>query len=122
MLAAQAARAGGVARRLGIARDERSEPRAKIESGLGFDVLLLSGGVSEGTHDLVPAELISLGRPQRLSQGAYPSGQTPLVRRLGGAHRASAGPPHRTFVFGLPGNPVSSMVCFELFVRPCRPA
>ena len=61
MLGAQTQRAGGHAVLLGIARDNHAELRERIAAGLRCDVLLLSGGVSEGTHDLVPAELAALG-------------------------------------------------------------
>jgi molybdopterin molybdotransferase len=120
MLATQTVRAGGLPVGLGIARDNRAELRERIRTGLNSDVLLLSGGVSEGTLDLVPSELAAIGvrnvfhkvniRPGKpLWFGIWDRAGNPLAGRGGGV----------TYVFGLPGNPVSSMVCFELFVRSC---
>jgi len=120
MLAAQTRRAGGIPVPLGIARDNRAELRERIQAGLRSDLLLLSGGVSEGTHDLVPSELASIGvrnifhkidiRPGKpLWFGVW---ESPLKS----TNRPGAG---TCYVFGLPGNPVSSLVCFELFVRSC---
>jgi molybdopterin molybdotransferase len=117
MLGAQTQRAGGCPTLLGIARDNPAELRERIANGIASDVLLLSGGVSEGTHDLVPSVLAELGvrnvfhkvhmRPGKpLWFGVFePKSEKPSLRR--------------TYVFGLPGNPVSSLVCFEVFVRPC---
>ena len=113
MLLAQVCRAGGVPRFLGIARDEPGHLRSLIMHGLEADVLLLSGGVSAGKLDLVPGILAELGvsvqfhkvsmKPGKpLLFGIYPRAETALPPRL---------------IFGLPGNPVSSLVCFELFVR-----
>jgi molybdopterin molybdotransferase len=119
MLAAQANRAGGVAVPLGIARDDRAELRERIQVGLRSDVLLLSGGVSEGTHDLVPSELASLGVRNVFHKINIRPGK-PLWfgvwNRTGGT---LAEGPAVSYVFGLPGNPVSSLICFELFVRSC---
>jgi molybdopterin molybdotransferase len=107
MLAAQAARAGGVPRLLGIARDQPALLRAAITEGLHSDVLILSGGVSAGKLDLVPGVLAELGVTALFHKVAMKPGKPVLfgVRQSG------------QIVFGLPGNPVSSMVCFELFVR-----
>jgi molybdopterin molybdotransferase len=111
MLLAAAARAGGRAVDLGIARDERDGLRRSIESGLAADVLVLSGGVSAGAFDLVPGVLAELDVEQVFHKIALRPGK-PLwfgVKRTG---------ERSVLVFGLPGNPVSSLVCFELFVRP----
>jgi molybdopterin molybdotransferase len=120
MLSAQTERAGGVPVRLGIARDDRAELRQRIQAGLVSDVLLLSGGVSEGTHDLVPSELASLGVRNVFHKVNIRPGK-PLWfgvwNRTGNA--AGNGQGGVTYVFGLPGNPVSSLICFELFVRSC---
>jgi molybdopterin molybdotransferase len=118
MLSAQAVRAGGVPLRLGIARDKRAELRERIEQGLRANVLLLSGGVSEGTHDLVPSELASIGVQKVFHKVNIRPGKPLWFGIWNGAEGARAGG-EVTFVFGLPGNPVSSLVCFELFVRPC---
>ncbi len=79
--------------------------------GLAHDVLLISGGVSAGVLDLVPGVLADLGVEQVFHKVNLKPGK-PLwfgVRKS---------PRRPTLVFGLPGNPVSSLVCFELFVRP----
>jgi molybdopterin molybdotransferase len=111
MLVAAAIRAGGDAIELGIARDDRDELRRWIEQGLAADVLVLSGGVSAGDFDLVPAVLAELGVERVFHKISLRPGK-PLwfgIRDFGD---------RRVLVFGLPGNPVSSFVCFELFVRP----
>ena len=111
MLVAAAERAGGDAMELGIARDNRDELRGWIEQGLAADILLLSGGVSAGDFDLVPSVLSELGVDRVFHKISLRPGK-PLwfgVRDFGD---------RKTLVFGLPGNPVSSFVCFELFVRP----
>jgi molybdopterin molybdotransferase len=111
MLVASAARAGAEAVEIGIARDTHDELRRMVEQGLAADVLILSGGVSAGKFDLVPGVLAELGVEQVFHKIAMRPGK-PLwfgVKR---------GPDRQCLVFGLPGNPVSSLVCFELFVRP----
>src|SRR5439155_7985246 len=72
-----------------------------------YDVLLLSGGVSAGKLDLVPGVLQALDVQPHFHKVAMKPGK-PLFFGTGGC----------TLVFGLPGNPVSSFACFELFVRP----
>ena len=96
---------------LGIARDNKEELDQSIRSGLESDVLLLTGGVSAGTLDLVPAALADAGIEQVFHKVRMKPGK-PLwfgQRRYNG---------HLCLVVGLPGNPVSSMICFEVFVRP----
>ena len=112
MLCAQIRRAGGDPVPLGIARDERSHLRERIELGLQADVLVLSGGVSMGDKDFVPSELSTAGVRQVFHKVNVKPGKPVWF----GVRDESAS--RRTLVFGLPGNPVSSMVCFELFVRP----
>lgn len=114
MLVAQVQSAGAAPRNLGIARDERDELRRLISAGLTADVLILSGGVSAGVLDLVPGVLAELGVRQVFHKVNLKPGK-PLWFgvREDGDHVARS-----TLVFGLPGNPVSSLVCFELFVRP----
>jgi molybdopterin molybdotransferase len=114
MLCAQVQRAGGEPKNLGIARDEPSELRERIAVGLSADVLILSGGVSAGKRDLVPGVLADLGVRALFHHVAMKPGKPMLFAVR--ARDGSAGPPR--LVFGLPGNPVSSLVCFELFVRP----
>ncbi len=129
-LAAQVQNAGGEPVRLAIAPDERGRLRDLIEEGLGCDLLLLTGGVSMGKYDLVEQVLgelkvefyftgaeIQPGRP--VVFGSCSAGA--LARAEGGVAagtRARAPAPHRKYFFGLPGNPVSTMVTFELFARP----
>jgi molybdopterin molybdotransferase len=112
MLAGLVAQAGGEAVNLGIGRDTADDLRALSEQGLQCDVLVISGGVSAGVLDLVPAVMESLGVEQVFHKVNLKPGK-PLWF---GVKRDSAG--QRTLVFGLPGNPVSGLVCFELFVRP----
>jgi molybdopterin molybdotransferase len=107
MLTAQVARAGGVPNYLGIARDRPESLRPLIAEGLRASVLVLSGGVSAGKLDLVPGALQDLGVAAHFHKVAMKPGKPVFFGTRGD-----------TLVFGLPGNPVSSLVCFELFVRP----
>jgi molybdopterin molybdotransferase len=108
MLAGQAARAGAVSRYLGIARDDEAAMRALIADGLATsNVLLLSGGVSVGMYDLVPDVLKALGIDTHFHTVRMKPGKPLLFGTKDG-----------TLVFGLPGNPVSGYVGFELFVKP----
>src|SRR5262249_12513264 len=108
MLLAQVARAGASPRYLGIGRASAESLRRLIGEGLaGSDVLVLSGGVSAGKFDLVPGVLQELGVRAHFHKVALKPGK-PLF----------FGTREGVLVFGLPGNPVSSFVCFELFVRP----
>lgn len=101
---------------LGIAADREAELRARVRQGLDADVLVLTGGVSMGTLDLVPKVLAELGARQVFHKVELKPGKPVWFgcRDVGtpGADR------HRTLIFALPGNPVSSMVCSELFIRP----
>ena len=106
-IAAQVALAGGEAVMLGIASDNVSDLVAHIKRGLECDLLVLSGGVSVGTYDLVEAALQELGAEIFFDAVALRPGK-PVV--FGWCQEKP--------VFGLPGNPVSTMVTFELFVRP----
>ena len=109
-IAALVAEAGGVPRSLGIARDTVEDLTAKVHAGLDADLLITSAGVSRGDYDVVKDVLLREGevgfwsvrmRPGKpLAFGSFPA---PDGRRV----------PH----LGLPGNPVSSMVAFELFGR-----
>jgi molybdopterin molybdotransferase len=113
MLLALVCRAGGSPRYLGIARDETACLRPMICDGLKSHVLLLSGGVSAGKLDLVPGVLREAGVAAHFHKVQMKPGK-PLF--FGTATRLDGGAP--VLVFGLPGNPVSVLVCFELFVRP----
>jgi molybdopterin molybdotransferase len=129
-LAAQVQNAGGEAVRLGIAPDERGRLRELIEEGLDCDLLLLTGGVSMGKYDLVEQVLgelkaefyftgaeIQPGRPVVFGACGL---ETPVCADGGFAANTRIGvsAPHEKYFFGLPGNPVSTMVTFELFARP----
>jgi molybdopterin molybdotransferase len=105
-LAVQVRRAGGCPTVLPIARDLYEATRELIEHGLGFDMLLLSGGVSAGKYDIVERVLADLGAEFYFDRVLIMPGQ-PLV----------FGKAHDKFFFGLPGNPASTMVTFELFAR-----
>jgi molybdopterin molybdotransferase len=106
-LAAQVALAGGEPVISGSARDNASDLRARIERGLEADLLLLSGGVSIGRYDLVETVLQELGAEIIFDAVAIRPGRPAVFAWCRGKP-----------VFGLPGNPVSTMVTFELFVVP----
>ncbi|MCP4169605.1 MAG: molybdopterin molybdotransferase MoeA [Fuerstiella sp.] len=110
MLVSQTQRANATAVPLGVARDSREDLHRHISRGLTHDFLLLSGGVSAGTLDLVPSELAAAGVQQVFHGVDMKPGKPLWFGQL-------QTPEHSCWVFGLPGNPVSSMVCFELFVR-----
>ena len=107
MLAAQIAAAGGTARYLGVARDSQAAVEAMIARAISADVVLTTGGVSVGDHDHVKPALAALGVKLDFWKVAMKPGK-PLAVGLHGA----------VPIFALPGNPVSSAVAFELFVRP----
>jgi molybdopterin molybdotransferase len=96
---------------LGIGPDSETVLESLIQRGLESDVLLLSGGVSAGTHDLVPGVLERLGVKRVFHKVNLKPGKPLWFGSIdsNGVNR---------LVFGLPGNPVSTLVCFELFVRP----
>lgn len=92
---------------LGIARDDPVELADYLRRGLEYDVLLVSGGTSVGVHDYVRPTIEALGVQMRFWRVAMRPG-----------HPMAFGTTANTAVFGLPGNPVSSMVCVEQFVIP----
>jgi molybdopterin molybdotransferase len=92
---------------LGIARDEPGHLKEMLQRGLQYDVLLVSGGTSVGVHDYVRPTLEALGVQMKFWRVEMKPG-----------HPMAFGIAPLTWVFGLPGNPVSSMVCFEEFVVP----
>ncbi len=105
-LAVQVRRAGGIPEILPVAPDEIDETRRLIQRGLQSDLLLLSGGVSAGKYDLVEQVLADLGAEFFFDRVRVQPGQ-PLV----------FGKAQGTFFFGLPGNPASTMVTFEVFAQ-----
>lgn len=113
-LMALVADAGASARSLGIARDRLDDVRSRVGEGLreGPDALVVSGGVSVGPYDHVRAAFDALGRIDLWRVAIQPG--KPFA--FGTAERPGGGPP--VLLFGLPGNPVSTFVTFELFVRP----
>ena len=106
-LSAQVRLAGGEPVLLGNAGDRVEELSAKIEQGLREDMLILSGGVSMGKYDLVEGVLKSLGGEFFFDAVAVRPGKPTVVGRV-----------REKLVFGLPGNPVSTMVTFQLFAIP----
>jgi molybdopterin molybdotransferase len=105
-LAVQVKRAGGCPTVLPIAPDLYQATRELIEHGLRFDMLLVSGGVSAGKYDIVERVLADLGAEFYFDRVLIMPGQ-PLV----------FGKARDKFFFGLPGNPASTMVTFEIFGR-----
>jgi molybdopterin molybdotransferase len=102
------ARTGGAETiQLGNAPDEKGALRAAIERGLQADILVLSGGVSMGKYDLVEQVLADLGAEFHFTGVSIRPGRPAVFATCQGK-----------LVFGLPGNPVSTMVTFELFVLP----
>lgn len=106
-IAAQAKEAGGLPMLLGIARDSPEDLKAKIRQGLNADFLVLSGGVSMGDYDFTRPVFQELGGEMNFWKLAIRPGQPVAFGKIG-----------KTLAFGLPGNPVSSMITFEQLVRP----
>lgn len=107
LLKALVRRAGGIPQYLGIAKDTLSSLGPLIRDGLQADVLLITGGVSAGKVDLVPEVLAEASVQAIFHKVALKPGKPLLF-----------GVKNQTLVFGLPGNPVSGLIGFELFVRP----
>ena len=105
-MSVQVARAGGDPHILPIARDNYESTRGLVEQGLTHDLLLLSGGVSAGKYDIVERVLADVGAKFFFDRVLLQPGQ-PLV----------FGTARGKFFFGLPGNPASTMVTFEVFAR-----
>ena len=107
-LIAQAEEIGARARRITAASDDAAVLRNAVREALETaDVVVTSGGVSVGEKDLVKGTMLELGVEQVFWGVKFKPGKPLFFGVRGGAS-----------VFGLPGNPVSAMVCFELFVRP----
>ena len=106
-LAALVEKAGGTVIDLGIARDDHADLAAKIAQARDADVLITLGGASVGAHDLVQEALTRAGMALGFWKIAMRPGKPMMTGRLGAM-----------VVVGLPGNPVSSIVCGHLFVLP----
>ncbi|RMH07550.1 MAG: molybdopterin molybdenumtransferase MoeA, partial [Nitrospirae bacterium] len=105
-IAAAVQEAGGIPVLLGIARDDPASLKEKISQGLACDILVLSGGVSMGEYDFTKAVFAELGADMHFWKLAIRPGQPLAFGKIKGK-----------LAFGLPGNPVSSMVTFEQLVR-----
>ena len=123
-LAAQIQQAGGEPVLLPIAPDEPRRLRQLMEEGLQSDLLIMTGGVSMGRYDLVE-QVLSEMQAEFFFTGAKIQPGKPVVfgriSKCSAGTRARAGasaPLQHKYFFGLPGNPVSTMVTFELFARP----
>jgi len=106
-VSAQVLECGGIPLQLGIARDNREDLAAKFKAAMRADIIISSGGVSVGDHDLVKDIMKEAGNDMEFWQVAMRPGKPLAFGSMGGIP-----------AFGLPGNPVSSMVSFEQFVRP----
>ena len=106
-ICAQVEEAGARPTALGIARDDLDDLRRKICQGLEEDILIVSGGVSVGKYDLVEKVFAEFGVEVLFDKIAMKPGKPTVF-----GHRG------QTYVFGLPGNPISTMVAFHMFVRP----
>jgi len=98
---------GGIAHYIGIAPDSLEESKKAIEQAQKADIIISSGGVSEGKYDFIVDALLQSGFSILLERIAMKPGKPCVFAKKGS-----------TLFFGLPGNPVSSMVSFLLFVRP----
>jgi molybdopterin molybdotransferase len=116
MLMASVAASGATPVNLGVARDDPADLRAKIARGIAVcDVLLVSGGVSAGVKDLAPGIFVELGVEELFHQVRVKPGKPLWFGVTKGGARS-------TLVFGLPGNPVSTIVSYKLFVEPALAA
>jgi molybdopterin molybdotransferase len=106
-LAAQVKDCGAIPLQLGIARDRKVEIEERVRQGLRADVIISSAGISVGDYDFVREVLKDLGMEMIFWKVAMKPGKPVAFGTIDGK-----------LVFGLPGNPVSSMVAFEQFVRP----
>lgn len=106
-LAAQVKEVGAIPVQLGIAKDRKEDVAQKLRQGLRADVLVSSAGISVGDYDFVKEALKGLGMEMVFWKVAMKPGKPMAFGTIQGKP-----------VFGLPGNPVSSMVSFEQFVRP----
>jgi len=111
-LAGQVTQAGGAVQRICRVPDDPAATRSALEgAAASADVVVVSGGVSVGPHDHVKGALAAIGADEMYWGVALRPGKPTWFGTLADGERSVA-------VFGLPGNPVSAMVCFQLFVRP----
>jgi molybdopterin molybdotransferase len=106
-IAAQIIDCGAISLQIGIAKDKRGDLVSKFKAALRADIIVSSGGVSVGDYDLVKDVMKEVGNQMKFWQVAMRPGKPLAFGSMNGIP-----------VFGLPGNPVSSMVSFEQFVRP----
>ncbi|MCG3121103.1 MAG: Molybdopterin molybdenumtransferase [bacterium] len=107
-LYAQARQAGGKPQLLGVAKDTKADLRQRLTTGLQFDLLLATGGVSMGDLDLVEEVFAEFGLEVFFDKIAMKPGKPVVMARS----------PRGGLVFGLPGNPISATTVFEVLVRP----
>jgi molybdopterin molybdotransferase len=107
LLTAQALNCGVTAQRLGVAKDTYASVKEKITKALTYDVIVTSGGVSVGEYDFVKAVLKDIGAEQHFWGVKQKPGKPFAFWTY-----------NRKLIFGLPGNPIASLVCFEEYVRP----
>ncbi len=107
MLTGLAASLGADVRYLGIGSDSEEELRKLVEAGLKTDMLLISGGVSMGDYDLIPATLRASGADIKLHRVRIKPGKPLLFAKRGGC-----------VIVGIPGNPVSNFTTFNVFIKP----
>jgi molybdopterin molybdotransferase len=112
-LAAQVRNAGGSPVLLPVAQDNKESLRSLIEQGLNSDLLLMTGGVSMGRYDLVEQVLSEMNAEFFFTGAQIQPGRPVVFGRCGSGENQES-----TYLFGLPGNPVSTMVTFEIFVLP----
>jgi len=93
---------------LGIARDNKTSLKEKIEEGSKYDFLFVSGGISAGDRDFVPEIVKQAGYELKFHKVKIKPGKPVMFGVKEGEH----------YLFGVPGNPVSAMVIFELFIKP----
>ena len=106
-LASQVLDCGALSMQMGIAKDNREDLIAKFQSAMRADIIISSGGVSVGDYDLVKDIMQEVGSRMQFWQVAMRPGKPLAYGRAGNVP-----------MFGLPGNPVSSMISFEQFIRP----
>ncbi|MNR93038.1 Molybdopterin molybdenumtransferase [compost metagenome] len=105
-MAAMVSEAGGIPVRMGVIRDERDATWRQLADAASYDVILTSGGVSMGRYDFI-GEILQRHGDLHFDRVAQQPGKPFTYATLGGKP-----------VFALPGNPVSTLVCFEVYVRP----